>query len=74
MSNENEKVCMYALGTLDYGTAVTIGSYIGELKNKVEQYEKSLKAIKDIGDYYTEKGWALNPDKIEKIIDKALEV
>lgn len=44
-----------------------------KLKEKVVQYEKALKTIKGIGDYYTERGWALNPDKIEKIIDKALE-
>jgi hypothetical protein len=35
-----KKACMKALDSLDYGTAVTIGSYIGELENKVKQLDK----------------------------------
>jgi signal transduction histidine kinase len=46
---------------------------LDQLIAKVERYEKALKTIKEIGDYYTEKGWALNPDKIDKIIDNVLE-
>lgn len=49
------------------------------LDDKVEELEKEngrcKKALKDINNIcveYTEKGWALNPDKIEKIINKAM--
>jgi hypothetical protein len=42
-----EKDAMEVIGSLDYRTAVVIGSYIGELKNKVERYEKALKEIND---------------------------
>lgn len=35
--------------------------------------EKVLEEIKKICIKYTERGWSLNPDKIEKIIDKTLE-
>lgn len=33
----------------------------------------TLREIKDICNRYNEKGWALNPDKIIQIIEKALE-
>ena len=38
-------------------------------KLAIEQTDK-LAEIKDICNLYNEKGWALNPDKIIKIIEK----
>lgn len=35
--------------------------------------ENTLREIKKICALYTERGWALNPDKIEVIIEKVLE-
>jgi uncharacterized protein (UPF0335 family) len=39
---------------------------------KIEQYEKALKDIKQDAVYYDTKGWALNPDKVVKVVNKAL--
>lgn len=44
-----------------------------ELKEKAERYEKALEEINQIAIYYDEKGYALNPDKIRKIVVKALD-
>jgi hypothetical protein len=44
-----------------------------EQAEKVERYEKALKEINQTAVYYDDKGWALNPDRISKIVVKALD-
>jgi hypothetical protein len=44
-----------------------------EQAEKVECYEKALEEINQTAVYYDEKGWALNPDRIGKIVVKALD-
>jgi len=40
---------------------------------KIEKYEKALKRMKEEAVYYDSRGWALNPNKIEKIVDETIQ-
>jgi predicted RNase H-like nuclease (RuvC/YqgF family) len=42
-------------------------------KETIERYEKALEEINQTAVYYGNKGWALNPDRIGKIVVKALD-
>jgi hypothetical protein len=43
------------------------------LQEKVIRYEKALEEINQTAIYYDSRGWALNPDRIGKIVVKALD-
>jgi hypothetical protein len=58
-----------------FGYEIDAQSIVSDYKwmiSQIEKYEKALNEIKKDAVYYDNKGWALNPDKVIKIVDKAI--